>query len=116
MCLESNFRKPTEKQSTGIGWKVLKPKGSAICQGTDEKYIKNKWLNENQYRDETAACPKEGYGFHIFLKKNDALRWWIMSDHVVQRVKYRKATVIGNTRIGSDRARTIVAKEIYIQE
>ena len=128
MCLQPNFRKPTEKQSTGIGWKVFRNDFKGEFQTTQKVRAVNAWINEKHFRsDYSRDVPNEGYGFHVFLRKKDAIAWFnsaqkaYINNVVIARVQYRKATAIGTFVMSSDfipentEGKCIVAKEIFIE-
>lgn len=95
MCLEPGFRKPTEKQCEGIGWKVFQSDMRGRYVFTP-KYNENKWLKEKKFRPPMHSPPLEGFGFHIFLLKRDArVALRKTPGLIMRRVRYRKATAIG---------------------
>ncbi len=116
MCLEQGFRKPTKKQTEGVGSKLFSEAGAGTDRGQSKCRPINTWINERDFRSLYHDKPVEGYGFHIFLRKKDAMEFE-NAFRIVRRVKYRKATAVGVFQEwwkGLD-LKNIVAKEIFIE-
>ncbi len=114
---------------SGVGWKAFILKDGdlhSVFHPLTPSYPIGRWIRENDFRDKKTRykkgvrvpcwAKKANYplGFHIFLSKNEALRF--AKNEVVRRVKYRKAHTKGTFNFFKyvENAKTIVAKEMKI--
>ena len=114
MCLDRGFKQVRNDEKSGIGWKVYNSTKNNkltanMCGNVLKTIPRNRWLNEKDYRHAAVISPPEGYGYHIFLNKEDAIDWAYASQKILM-VKYRNATYIGRFNDSNN----IVAKEILI--
>jgi len=115
------------KNKSGFGWKVFDTDGIGNLltefQYNRKVILMERWISEIDYRDydelENSGINmgRDSYpfGFHIFVRKKDAISW-LDSDRsqVVKKVGYRKAHTIGWQM--SVESKVIVAKEIKVLE
>ena len=139
MCLLKGFKAFPENEDFGIGWKVFKttlmvqPPTGKITNGLftnlihcNRNFSEEEWLDEVNYRSNGVwrpdSLPAEGFGFHIFINKDDAemyldaFRNW--PDRVLKKVEYRNVRATGDTHIHTSndthKCSTVVVKEMRI--
>ena len=123
MCLQrlDDFNVKLNKDDIGSGWKVFVDGNCGKLHGeyhNSGERPTNKWLNEKQFRGMGFTNPRwkkimsrYPFGWHIFPRKEDAVKWICGSfTKVIKKVKFRNVVATGY-QIGY---KVIVAKEIYI--
>lgn len=121
MCLKKleDFNVRLSKDGVGTGYKVFNRKGGRLC-GEYARPGKERrvgvWLKEKNFRPQRidTGLDRDGVkykcGWHIFLKRNDALDWSVLGQHI-RKIKFKGIVAMGRTE--NNRA-VIVAKEIFI--
>jgi hypothetical protein len=102
MCVTQYVR---TKKKTGVGYKVFNVNGKQlISEFWGGARPVRKWLKA------AGGYHRYGAGWHIFTSIQSARAWADGAAHLVRKVKYRGAFLVGK----QSNFRVVVAKEIYI--
>ncbi len=128
MCLAKleDFKVRLNKYGVGNGWKIFTLGGEDRLEGqftTAKERQRGKWLDERGYRYEhtmhrdliDAAHKDYPYGWHVFLRKRDAIKW-NSGEYGLIKIRFKRVVTTGRQEcyksIGG--LKVIVAKEIFI--
>jgi len=121
MCLRDV--KKTKKKS-GIGWKVITVDSDGICstEYTGHELPTDKWIHctnliHSGVNWATTRYATYPIGFHLWMRKKDAVYWGWLSNRRLVKVEYRNATHVGRVGVkdhDNDNGKAIIASEIKI--
>ena len=121
MCLKrlEDFNVRLNKDGIGTGYKVFNQRNGRLC-GEYARPGKERrvgvWLKEENFRAQRIDTGldrngvKHKYGWHIFLRRKAAENWSAEGQDI-RKIKFKRIVTTG---IGTNNAKVIVAKEIFI--
>lgn len=117
MCLVKIEKIPDDLPVVGYKVFALQPNGDlrSPCMDRFINRPKGKWITDQNNNNISEDCTNYPCGFHIFLKKDDAVFFKGSSStgEVIRTVKFRKVVAAG-WQMRSDCEMTVVARGMYI--